>query len=286
MKHVLIMLIGLVLAGCATTQDMQSMQYRMSSENQRLEERIAALEAQKDPIRSAQANQMTELESMRSQISQLLGRVDSLERESQASESMRMSQADELAELRAKVRTLESNILQMSSQLGIRLENTLSAPRSGATAPVAAGAASAAASPSDTPDQNSSSATPSSGDAAMDLYNAALENFKQRRYDQAQAQWAQFVSLYPNHEFVANALFWQGESLFQQQEFGKAILTYQEVIEKFPKSNKVPASLLKQGVSFYKLDKKTAGDAAFDELTKRFPKSPEAERAKEIQKKG
>ncbi|MFW6324690.1 MAG: tol-pal system protein YbgF, partial [Desulfovibrionales bacterium] len=119
-------------------------------------------------------------------------------------------------------------------------------------------------------------------DPAEALYNNALAAFRNREYDQARRLWQEFVSTFPDHKLVANAVFWTGESYYQLNDFGQAILSYQEVIEKHPKSNKHSAALLKQGISFMKLDKEKPGKLLLQELVNKFPDSAEAKRAKEL----
>ena len=114
------------------------------------------------------------------------------------------------------------------------------------------------------------------------FYSNALDKFNQRKYEEAQTLWSEFIDNFPEHTLVPNAYFWQGECFFQMQNYSDAILKYQKVIENYSDSNKYPACLLKQGISFYKKDKTKPGKILLQDLIENFPDRNEAKRAKKF----
>jgi tol-pal system protein YbgF len=266
MSRIILLVSMFTLAACATTQDVENLQYNMNLQEKRIEERMESLakslssaeqklagqiESASTPVRSTQANLWAEIESLRTQVASVQGNLDELRLQS------RQTGTDELRELKERVASLESRLVEMSSRLALDLE-TRPAP------------------PAGTPQQPV--------DPAQNLYERGLSSFQAREYAQAQTFFSDFATTYSKHELVPNALFWKGESFFQMKDYGQAILAYQEVIDKFPKSNKIPGALLKQGVSFISLGKDKPGRLLLEDLVKRFPDTAEARRAKDLLK--
>lgn len=265
----------LFLPACvATSRDMETVQYQM---DMRLDRRIQQLEQEiantreildqriaeeSQPVRSTQASLWAEIENLKVKVATLEGRVEELDQIVPGLRTGLQNATATLAELTAMVTGLEQELGMFSSQLGL-----------GQEAPVIAGDADSGPPPSDAPETLS----------AQDIYNQALSAFNDRKYEQAQSLWEEFVTSYPDHDLVPNALFWQGESFYQLKDYNRAVLSYQEVIEGYPDSNKYPSALLKQGLSFYALGKGKAGSLLLEEVIGKFPQSAEARRARLFQ---
>ena len=112
------------------------------------------------------------------------------------------------------------------------------------------------------------------------LYEKALGQFQEKRYQEAIAGFRKFLKLYPQSDLADNAQFWIGECHRASGDYEEAILAYQKVINGYPKGNKVPAAMLQQGFAFEKLNDNTTAKLVFKKLLKGFPKSKEAEIAK------
>ena len=108
-------------------------------------------------------------------------------------------------------------------------------------------------------------------------YDRALGYYRDDRYEEAMADFNDFLRLYPKSELADNAHFWIGESYRAQGKYEEAILAYQRVINGYPKGNKVPVAMLHQGIAFEKIDDKTTAELVFRKLVKGFPKTKEAE---------
>ena len=117
-------------------------------------------------------------------------------------------------------------------------------------------------------------------DVSMALYDAGINAFTNRKYDEAQRSFSDFVKNYPNHTMTAEAQYHLAECYFQRNQFADAALAYDTVITKYGKSSRAPGAYLKQGICFSKLKQTAAAKARMQELIKKYPNSPEAARAK------
>ncbi len=243
-------------------QDRKKMQDELDKIQDELAERTKSLEEKVSeaggPAQAIQANLWAEMESIRVQVATLTGNLDALQRKvSRMEDGQDIPQ--EVRSLQEKTRVLERQLQTMASQLGLDLLDDVE------TAAIL-----------DAPelDQVREPQT------ARVLYQRALDSFYDRDYDGAQSLWEEFAELFPEHDLISNAYFWQGESFYQMQEYAEAALAYQEVITNFPDSNKIEASMLKQGMSFISLGRKEAGQLILNELLEKYPDSAEARRAR------
>jgi tol-pal system protein YbgF len=113
-----------------------------------------------------------------------------------------------------------------------------------------------------------------------ELYDRALGYHRDGRYQEAMADFNNFLKLYPKSDFADNAQFWIGEGYRAQGKNEEAILAYQKVINDYPTGNKVPAAMLQQGYAFEKIGDTTTAELIFRKLVKNFPNSSEAEIAR------
>jgi len=108
------------------------------------------------------------------------------------------------------------------------------------------------------------------------LYKKALSLYRQKKYEEAQALFREYLQKYPRGKRAANATFWIGECLYQRKLYEDAILQYQKVIDEFPRSGKVPAALLKQGLAFLRLGDTEAATIVFKKLVRLYPRTEQA----------
>lgn len=121
-------------------------------------------------------------------------------------------------------------------------------------------------------------------DISLALFDAGVNAFNARKYEEAQRSFSDFLKNYQSHNLVPEAQYYLAECYFQRNQFADAALAYDAVIKKFPKSTRAPGAYLKQGISFSKLNQGAAAKARMQELIKKFPNSPEAARAKTFMK--
>ena len=113
-----------------------------------------------------------------------------------------------------------------------------------------------------------------------EIYDKTLGLYKDGRYEEAIADFKNFLKSYPESDLADNAHFWIGECFMALKEYEEAILAYQRVINGYPKGNKVPSAMLHQGFAFEKINDMTTANLVFKKLVKNFPKTREAESAK------
>lgn len=117
-------------------------------------------------------------------------------------------------------------------------------------------------------------------DISLALFDAGVNAYNARKYDEAQRSFSDFLKNYKSHNLASEAQFYVAECYFQRNQFADAALAYDKVIKDYPKSGSAPGAYLKQGISFSKLNQGAASKARLEELIKKYPNSPEAARAK------
>lgn len=117
-------------------------------------------------------------------------------------------------------------------------------------------------------------------DISLALFDAGVNAFNARRYQEAQRSFTDFLKNYPSHNLAAEAQFYLAECHFQRNEFAEAALAYDKLITAYPKASQLPGAYLKQGISFSKLNEKAAARDRMQGLIRKYPNSPEAARAK------
>ena len=122
---------------------------------------------------------------------------------------------------------------------------------------------------------------PASPDA---LYLKGLDLFKNGDMPAARENLQKFIEQNPNHELIANAHYWVGETYYSEKTYESAILSFQEVIKNFPDKEKAPAAMLKQAMSFQAINDLKSAKYVLKRIVDSYPKSEEAKKAKELQK--
>lgn len=117
-------------------------------------------------------------------------------------------------------------------------------------------------------------------DISLALFDAGVNAYNSRKYDEAQRSFNDFLKNYKDHSQAPEAQYYLAECYFQRNQFADAALAYDAVIKKYPSSSSAPGAYLKQGISFSKLNQSAAAKARLEELIKKYPNSPEAARAK------
>ncbi|MBO5490275.1 MAG: tol-pal system protein YbgF [Desulfovibrio sp.] len=117
-------------------------------------------------------------------------------------------------------------------------------------------------------------------DISLALFDAGVNAYNARKYDEAQRSFSDFLKNYKTHSQAPEAQYYLAECYFQRNQFADAALAYDTVIKKYPSSSSAPGAYLKQGISFSKLNQGAAAKARMQELIKKYPNSPEAARAK------
>jgi tol-pal system protein YbgF len=113
-------------------------------------------------------------------------------------------------------------------------------------------------------------------EAAEGPYKEAFDTFHKGMYNDSAQKFSSFVEAYPKSSLVPNALFWLGESYMMQRDYDKAILNFQELLDKFPKSDMAPKALLSQADAFAGLKDKKSSVTILKKIIELYPKTEEA----------
>ena len=280
MKKYFLIAVAFVLAGsgCASQQDVATLDYRLALIEQRyneseekrkdLEVRLDAYKQAKQQneqeLRSRTAGQHVMIDEMREEMAGLRGRVEETEYlikkkltaiENDDRKGGQLARIDQTTmHNRNRIDRIEKYLDLEPTDYDFKIDN-----RSNSTPVV----------------------TPEKQLSENEMYGAAKKAFDQGKFETARAKFRNFLKTYPKSQQADNAQFWIGEIYYREKWYEKAILEYQSVIEKYPKGNKVPSSLLKQGLAFNNIGDKANARLILMELIKKYPKSNEAKIAKQ-----
>ncbi len=291
---------GLSLWGCATTQDVRTLDdenrrlYTQLDTNKKemesLKKEFAAfkrevegeLTAVKSEGSGSKADLALRLENLQSEVGMLTAGVeeykDFAKKPSKEIERMREDIAFRLRILEEKNKAQEERGKATEQQLKTiedRLRSLDSKLDQIASKAAESEKASAAKEPPSPPSETKGPLT-----VAGTLYKDAYETFQKGDMEGARRRFEAFLKQYPNAELSGNAQFWIGETYYQMKDYERAILEYEKVIAKYPEGNKVPAALFKQGLAFAELGDKTNARNLLKRVIEKYPNSDQADAAK------
>jgi len=103
---------------------------------------------------------------------------------------------------------------------------------------------------------------------------------KDKRYEQAIAEFKSFNEKYPNSTYASNAHYWLGQLLFNKGQFKDAAAQFELVVSKYKDSNKRSDALLKLAAVAQKQNNKTRAVVLFKQVIEEYPSSSAAQLAK------
>ncbi len=112
--------------------------------------------------------------------------------------------------------------------------------------------------------------------AARDLYDRGYTLFHQRRFQESEAAFEQFLAAHSSSELGDNAWYWIGEARFARQDYAGALEAFGQAIEGYPEGNKVPDALLKAGQVFERQGDRQSAEESYREIQRRFPETAAA----------
>lgn len=98
-----------------------------------------------------------------------------------------------------------------------------------------------------------------SADEAPRYYDYAYSFITNRDFDKAEQAFSKFITDFPDHDLVANAKYWYGETFYVRGSYEQAARLFAEGYKMYPKSQKAPDNLLKLGMALIGMGK--TGDA-------------------------
>lgn len=117
------------------------------------------------------------------------------------------------------------------------------------------------------------------GDPRAD-YERAYASIMAGDYDEAEAEFRQFIATFPMDPRAADAQYWLGESLFQRGKYREAANEFLNGHKAYPKSDKGPDTLLKLGLSLAGLGERDAACQTYGQVLKQYPKASNAMRTR------
>ena len=125
--------------------------------------------------------------------------------------------------------------------------------------------------------QAASDAFPKSLLAEESRYYLGLTQFalgqsgKPEFYDKAQATLADLVARYPAGKFVAESLYYQGESLYARGKKAEAAWAYARMVDKYPAHTLAADALYSLGIAQAESDQNEAAGASFERFLQKYP---------------
>jgi len=274
-KYCCLLFFILLLAGCATKQNLRNVQYELdrkmsvqANDLESLRQENAALrkmtESNQEAIsalRKAQAELNADVTDLKDRIQQINGRMEELRKDVTSWSASAQRRDEEIKEKLDRV-AFKVNFV----------ENFLSIGKKDATEEAAERSAKPA---------NGQQKDALNGKSDKEsLYASAYEVFKEGKYEKARADFQTFLKLHPQTEYSGNAQFWIGECYYYEKNYEKAILEYEKVVKNYPEGNKVPYALLKQGLSFQQLGDKTSARLILQQIIRDYPNTNQARTAR------
>lgn len=106
----------------------------------------------------------------------------------------------------------------------------------------------------------SSESSSAAGDAdpQYQQYSAAYDLLKNRRIDEAESKFRQYIAGYPDGSYAANAHYWLGEISMLENQLDSARKEFAIVVEKYPNDRKAEDAGFKLGKVYHLLGDKRA----------------------------
>ena len=258
MRTIVIVLLGSLLAACATTPDKDPVQLKLND----LDARVARMErAVENEVQVAQS-----LDEVQASLRELRGQVEQLQHNNDA---LRKQQRDLFGDLERRMNAGPGGA-------GGAAAGTAGA--AGAAAGVAAGgAAGAAAGAAAGPDAGAGSNAPSPTEQAV--YGQAFDALKAGSYSVAITGFKDFLHTYPGSSLADSAQYWLGETYYVSHDYDSAAGAFRTVLKKYPDSRKAPDAMLKLGYTQLEQKQYPAARATLDEVTKKYPGTESAKLA-------
>lgn len=103
-------------------------------------------------------------------------------------------------------------------------------------------------------------------------YDVALGDFRERRYEQAAAEFTEILSMVPSSDLADNAQYWVGECRYALGSYRTALGDFERVLG-YRRSEKLDDALLKMGLCHLRLGNQEQALAAFTRLISSYPDS-------------
>jgi tol-pal system protein YbgF len=285
----LLLLLCFFLGGCATQKDVSLLQRQiwtarrdldknkaqMAQMEKTLDAKLAALDADRQPLRKNQAEVGAQLDRIELELGRLSGQVEEATemytRNGERISEIQQNQMESMLEVRKNVEDLQRALNVMAGHLG--LQELAVSPK-----PIIPKEKQTEKAKSSSGNVQTAKVQPAAN--AEEHYDKALQLFRSGQYDGARDGFESYLERYPKSDLADNAQFWLGECYYAEKRYGEAIAAYENTIKEYPKSDKVSSAMLKQGMAFIELGDSTAGKILLKKVAKEYPNSNQARIAK------
>ena len=105
----------------------------------------------------------------------------------------------------------------------------------------------------------------------IDDYNVAAQFYKDQQWEHAEEAFRRFIVQYPEHERVASARIYEGQSLLKLQKYALARDLYRTFVEKHSDSKDLYLALFRIGECSYFLGEFKPARTELDRFVSAFP---------------
>lgn len=103
------------------------------------------------------------------------------------------------------------------------------------------------------------------------LYQMAYESAINSNFERSIAEFDQYLSVYPQGRFVANAHYWKGQSYLYLDRFDEARDSYEIILNEYGDSPKLPDAMYGLGQAFQGLGDTSQARNLFNTIKRRYP---------------
>jgi tol-pal system protein YbgF len=244
---------ALVLTGCATKGDVQTVQGEVALLKAEMARRDSTRAAQLTDVIKMQMAAMDSITATRRAVAQLKGEL--------SPDLYNIQQ--QLVQIQELTGQSQQRLSEIKSQVETRRELMESEP--------SAGAAAAAPIPSGAPSGNAS---------ADQMYEASLAQLRRGSLTTARLGLREMLRTYPTSERAPDANYFLGQS-YASESADSAQAYYTIVVDKYPTSPRAPAALYNIGLIAERRKDTAKARDAFTRVTQTYPQSDEAALARD-----
>ena len=112
----------------------------------------------------------------------------------------------------------------------------------------------------------------------LQIYNKALSDYRNRRYDEALGQYRQIIEIAPDSDWADNAQYWIGECYYGLAKYELALMEFSKVFT-YAKTTKADHAQIKIGYCHMNLGEGQKALKAFQKLLDEYPESDKIDEA-------
>lgn len=103
------------------------------------------------------------------------------------------------------------------------------------------------------------------------LYQMAYESAINESFERSIAEFDQYLSVYPEGRFVANAHYWKGQSYLYLGRLDEARDSYEIILNEYGDSPKLPDAMYGLGQAFQQLGDTSQARSLFNDIKRSYP---------------